>query len=92
MPTTRTRLTGPMSQRIRTARNGAGLTQHQLADITGLALKTINNYENPLYPGKRKKLYIQAIAAACGRDLKEIWGAADQQPSLRSGWFSRTAA
>ena len=78
-PTTLTRLSGPMSGRLRTARLDAGLTQQDAAFATGLALKTISNYENSDYAGRRKYVNVQALAALYGRDVNEIWGARGQE-------------
>lgn len=63
-----------MSQRLRTARVGVGLTQQDVADQTGMSLKSVNNYENPNYTGARKAIYVRAWAELCGRQFKEIWG------------------
>ncbi len=90
MPTT-TRLSGPMSGRLKTIRLDAGLTQQDIADATGLALKTVNNYENPQYAGARKFVNVQAIATLCGRDVYEVWGARGQQIP-RTGCTSPTPA
>lgn len=64
--TTRRRLTGPMSQRLRTARVNAGYTQQEIADLTGMSLKSVNNYENARYAGNRKAIYVRAWAGICG--------------------------
>lgn len=69
------RLTGPMSKRLRAAREDALLTQQQLADLIGMSLKSVNNYENPLYEGARKAVYVREWARVTGREFKHIWGA-----------------
>lgn len=80
-----------MSTRLRTAREGAGLTQKQIAMTLGLALKTVNNYENPNYTGARKPIVVRAWAELCDRRFEEIWGTA-RRPLARSGWSSQTPA
>lgn len=79
-----------MSGRLRTARLDAGLTQQDAAFATGLALKTINNYENPHYAGARKYVNVKALADLYERDVTEIWGARGQGIP-RTGCFSQTA-
>lgn len=88
---TRRRLTGPMSQRLRTARMALGLTQQDVADQLDISLKTVNNYENPNYAGARKALVVRAWASLCDRQFKELWGTS-HQPISRTGWSSETAA
>lgn len=69
----------------------AGLTQQDVANALGIALKTVNNYENPNYAGARKALVVRAWAALCGRGFEEIWGAAGRELA-RSGCTSQTPA
>lgn len=80
-----------MSARLRAAREGAGLTQQQIADELGVALKTVNNYENPNYVGAKKAYVVRAWAELCGRNFEEIWGSV-RRPLPRSGWSSETPA
>ena len=94
MPTatpTRRRLAGPMSKRLRAAREDAGYTQKQLSEILGVHLKTVNNYENPTYGGARKSYVVRAWAETCGRGFEELLGTPDQ-PLDRTGCRNRTAA
>lgn len=93
MPTaaTKTRLRGPMSLRLRDARITAGLSRRQLARLTGIAERTINNYESADYKRHRKPSFVRDIATATNRDFEELWGPAEH-PFDRSGWFSGTPA
>jgi transcriptional regulator with XRE-family HTH domain len=84
MSTTRTRLTGPMSRRLRQSRLAAGLTQQQLADEVGASLKTINNYENDAYPRARKRYIVREWADATGRTFDELWGPPGREISRRA--------
>ncbi|MBQ0071699.1 MAG: helix-turn-helix transcriptional regulator [Spirochaetales bacterium] len=55
------------SEKVRTARLEAGLTQKELALTTGIALRTIQNYES----GERmpkKKSYYSLLATALGME------------------------
>lgn len=80
-----------MSARLRAAREGAGLTQQQIADATGASLKTVNNYENPKYLGAKKLYILRDWAELCGRNIEEITGPA-RRPLARSGCTSQTPA
>lgn len=92
MPTSkRPRLHGPMSKRLRDAREAAGFSRPKLAEAIGVSERAINYYENPNYMGRRKSAYVKAWAAACGRDFEEIWGPPDH-PLARTGWLRPTAA
>lgn len=88
MPTTRPRLTGTMSQRLRQAREAAGLTQQDVARLVGTALKTVSNYENPTYTGARKAYIVREWAEVTGRNFEELWGSSSQ-PLVRTGWLNR---
>lgn len=53
------------ADKVRTARLEAGYTQQKLADVTGIALRTIQNYES----GERlpkQKVYYTRLALALG--------------------------
>jgi transcriptional regulator with XRE-family HTH domain len=78
-----------MSRRLKAARTDAGFTQQDLADLTGIALKTVNNYENSTYARARKPYVVRTWAEACGRDFEELWGPSER-PLDRSGWLGRT--
>lgn len=80
-----------MSQRLRTARVAAGLTQQQLADAIGASLKTVNNYENPNYAGARKPYVVREWAELTSHTFEQIWGRPGRELP-RSGWASQTAA
>lgn len=80
-----------MSERLRAARIEAGFTQQQLADLVGIHLRSVVNYENVDYHGARKPLVVKAWAATCDRSPEEFLGT-DRRPIPRTGWFSRTAA
>lgn len=56
--------------RIRIAREGAGLDQGQLAELTGIARNTISNYESG-HTSKPNKAFLRLIAAATG--VNEAW-------------------
>ena len=62
---------------VRTARNGRGLTQAQLAAAAGLSLNTINRLENGLFPdlGLNK---VQAILEKL--DMKVSFNQAEAKP------------
>lgn len=91
MPTTaKTRLSGPMSLRLRDARITAGLSRRELAERTDIAERTINYYEDRTYSRRRKAAYVRAIAEATGRSFEELWGTKDK-PFDRSGWLRGTA-
>lgn len=72
--THRQRITGPIWDRLRIARDNAGLTQQELAERLEVALKTVNNYENPRNLGTRKKPTVRAWAAECGASFTTLWG------------------
>jgi transcriptional regulator with XRE-family HTH domain len=63
-----------MSKRLRAAREDANLTQRQLGELIGMSLKSVNNYENPLYAGHRKAVYVREWARVTGREFADIWG------------------
>lgn len=52
-------------EKVKTARLAKGLTQKQLAETTGIALRTIQNYELGERHPKKKSTY-QILAAALG--------------------------
>jgi transcriptional regulator with XRE-family HTH domain len=87
----RPRLIGPMSRRLRAARDYAGLSRRELAELIGISLRAVNYYENPDYARGRKSIVVRAWADACGRDFEEIWGVAGRELP-RSGCVSRTPA
>jgi transcriptional regulator with XRE-family HTH domain len=89
--TTRKRLTGPMSRRLLSARNEAGLSRKALADHIGISERAVAYYEDPKYGRARKPIVVRAWAEACGHEFEEVWGAASKQPILRSGWLGATA-
>lgn len=70
---TKTRLTGmPLSMRLKTIRNDAGYTQQELAEGTGICLKSVVNYENPRYGRARTKSAVRVWAQFCGRTYEEV--------------------
>lgn len=83
----RKRLTGPMSKRLRTAREDAGLSRAQLAEITGLSPKTIFNYEDPSYARNRKAAFVRSWADGTGRTFEDLWGGPLGQGIVRTGWL-----
>lgn len=87
----RPRLIGPMSRRLRAARNHAGLTRLELAERIGLSVRAVNYYEDPKYARARKPYIVRSWAEACGRDHEEIWGAVGRELP-RSGCISQTPA
>lgn len=64
------------TDRLRKAREAAGFTQQQLAEITTISLASIKNYE----AGKRipKPLYIRAWAEATG--VPAVWLETGDEP------------
>jgi transcriptional regulator with XRE-family HTH domain len=60
-----------IADRIRKAREVAGLDQHQLADVTGIARSTISNYERG--STKPSRAYVKSIGLATGVDHRWIW-------------------
>lgn len=61
---------------LRTARRGAGMTQRDLADATGIPLDTLREYEREKYAPSATRLALLAstlgvsIDSFYGRDLK----------------------
>lgn len=90
MTTTQSRLTGPMSLRLRNARIQAGLSVKSLHLLTGISIRAINYYEDPRYSGARKSLAVKAWADATGRDFEELFGT-PERPLARTGWLRPTA-
>lgn len=76
-----------MSQRLRTARVQAGLTQQELADKIGVHLRTVSNYESHEYHRGRKGYVVQLWAIACDVDPKVIQTDRGQVID-RFGWLS----
>lgn len=73
-----------MSARLRAVREGAGLTQQQIAHTIGTSLKTVNNYENAHYHGARKSYVVKAWAEACGRRFEDVWTTSDLEDCRRA--------
>lgn len=92
MTITKTRLTGPMSLRLRDARITAGMSRRELAEVVGMSERAVNYYEDRNYSRARKSSLVNLWAQATGRTFEELWGAASEQPILRTGWSRRTAA
>jgi DNA-binding XRE family transcriptional regulator len=91
MAATKTRLTGPMSLRLRDARITAGLSRKGLAQLIGASERTVNYYESPAYGRARKSYIVRDWAEATGREVEELWGT-KEQPLNRTGWFRAKAA
>lgn len=63
--------TWSIADRIRKAREHAGLDQTELADRTNIARSTISNYERGTT--RPSKVYVKTIALATGVDPEWIW-------------------
>lgn len=57
--------------RIRKARETAGLDQAELAEVTGIARSTISNYERNIT--RPSRAYVKSIGLATGVDHRWIW-------------------
>lgn len=57
-----------VADRLRKAREEAGMTQQQLADRIDVSQRTVSNYENPAHDGARKPLVVKQWAFATGFD------------------------
>lgn len=69
--------------RLRRARDVAGLDQQQLAALTQISRATISNYEDRTWPRRRNPIYLRTIARACGVD--ETWLLEGQPPRPSRG-------
>lgn len=81
-----------MSRRLRIAREDAGITRPALATLIGISLRAVNYYEDPSYARARKEIVVRAWADACGREFKELWGNASDQPWRQTGCMSESPA
>ena len=61
MTTTPAGLEWTITDRLRKARETAGLTQSQLANLAGVHTDTVSNYENPKYTKRRRILTILGV-------------------------------
>jgi len=84
MGKTQHRLTGPLSNRLRQAREDADLTRPQLSEATGISERTIAYYEDPTYTRNRKTVFVKPWAEACGRTYEEIAGKPGREVSRRA--------
>lgn len=80
-----------VGDRIRKARESAGLDQHQLAEITGIARSTISNYERG--STRPSKAYVKSIGLATAVDHVWIWtgspsGPPGEQANRSTVWYA----
>lgn len=62
-----------ITDRLRKARESAGMTQAELADAIGIGLRTVSNYEKPDHPGERKRPFVAQWALATGTWIDWLW-------------------
>ena len=89
-PSSKKRLTGPMSRRLRLARIDAGLSRRALSELIGISERAVNYYEDPSYARARKPYIVRAWAEATGRKFEDIWGTTERGIG-RTGWLRETA-
>lgn len=62
-----------ITDRLRKAREAAGLSQKELAAKATIGLRTVSNYENPDYTGERKRPFVVAWGLATGWSVEWLW-------------------
>lgn len=68
-----------IADRLQLARRVIGMDQSTLAAKTGIARRTVFNYEDRDYSGKRNIIYVRAISAALGVDIN--WVLTGEKPA-----------
>jgi len=76
-----------MPRRLHEARLHAGLSRLDLSRATGIAVRTINYYEDTSYRRARKRAFVQAWADATGVPFGDLWVPGDQ-PRKSFPWMS----
>lgn len=69
-----------ISDRLRKAREAAGLSQGELAVLMRVSRQTISNYENPGWTRRRQGVVIDQWAAKTGVPVEWIEGRWDGEP------------
>ena len=72
-----------VADRLALARRVVGIDQSALAAQTGIARRTLFNYEDRDYPGRRNPIYLRAIAHALGCDTE--WLLTGERPHPQGG-------
>ena len=72
-----------IADRISLARRVVGIDQSALANLTGIARRTLFNYEDRDYLGRRNPIYVRAIAVALGVDA--TWLLTGEHPDPQGG-------
>lgn len=70
-----------IADRLRIARESAGLEQIELAERTQISRSTIQNYENRNWDRERKVVFIKTIALALGVDATWLLTGAAPHPA-----------